>query len=139
MNRRFPVDPLDERSSAGSYDDAKILVLSSPEDTRADALRVGQVLSRILLECTAAGLATCPVTHVTELEAGRDLIRHLMADPAAVPHVLIRVGVEPEGVAAPPDAAATARRRLAIPAAVRSLKPLPGPCLRGQRAAQPIS
>ncbi|WP_084044834.1 Acg family FMN-binding oxidoreductase [Mycobacterium avium] len=97
VNRRFPVDPLDERSSAGSYDDAKILVLSSPEDTRADALRVGQVLSRILLECTAAGLATCPVTHVTELEAGRDLIRHLMADPAAVPQVLIRVGVEPEG------------------------------------------
>jgi len=97
VNRQFPVDPLDGRSSAGTYDQAKILALSTPRDTRADALNCGEALSAILLECTMAGLATCPVTHLTELESGREIIRDLTAAPAAVPQVLIRVGVEPEG------------------------------------------
>jgi nitroreductase len=100
LNRRFPIDP-EERSSAGTYDQAKVLVLSTPRDTRADALNCGAALSAILLECTMAGLATCPVTHVTELESSRDIIRDLTADPAAVPQVLIRVGIEPEGELAP--------------------------------------
>ncbi len=96
VNRRFPADP-DEWSSAGTTDEAKILVLSTPGGTRGDALRCGEALSAILLECTMAGLATCPVTHITELEASRDIIRDLMSDSAAVPQVLIRVGIEPEG------------------------------------------
>ncbi len=97
VNRRFPIDPLDERSSAGTYDQAKILVLSTPRDTRVDALNCGEALSAILLECTMAGLATCPVTHITELEASRDIIRYLAAGRAAVPQILIRVGIAPEG------------------------------------------
>jgi nitroreductase len=108
VNRRFPTDPY-ERSSAGTYDRAKILVLSTPSDTRADALNCGEALSAILLECTMAGLATCPVTHITELEASRDIIRDLTADPTLVPQVLIRVGIEPKGELAPPP---TPRRPL---------------------------
>ena len=101
VNRRFPIDPLDERCSAGTYDQAKILVLSTPRDTRVDALNCGQALSAILLECTLAGLATCPVTHITELEASRDIIQDLVSGPAAVPQVLVRVGIEPEDELAP--------------------------------------
>jgi nitroreductase len=101
INRQFPIDPADERSSAGSYDEAKILVLSTPRDTRLDALNCGEALSAVLLECTIAGLATCPVTHLTELDSSRDAIRDLMTQPAAVPQVLIRVGVEPEGELTP--------------------------------------
>ncbi|ASL15155.1 Acg family FMN-binding oxidoreductase [Mycobacterium intracellulare] len=101
VNRRFPIDPLEERSSAGTYDDAKILVLSTLGDTRVDALRCGEALSRILLECTVSGLSTCPVTHITELEATREMIRDLTGRPA-LPQVLIRVGIEPEGEL-PPD------------------------------------
>lgn len=96
MNRRFPIDPRDERSSAGTYDEAKVLVLSTLGDTRVDALRCGEVLSTTLLECTLAGLSTCPVTHITELEATREMIRDLTRR-IALPQVLIRVGVEPEG------------------------------------------
>ncbi|BBZ49071.1 nitroreductase family protein [Mycobacterium heidelbergense] len=110
VNRRFPVDPLDERSSAGTYDEAKILVLSTPGDTRVDALNCGEALSAILLECTMVGLATCPVTHVTELESSRDIIRDLAAGAAAVPQVLVRVGIEPEGELTPKP---TPRRPLA--------------------------
>lgn len=101
VNRRFPVDPLEERSSAGTYDEAKILVLSTLGDARVDALRCGEALSRVLLECTVAGLSTCPVTHITELEATREMIRDLI-HRAAVPQVLVRVGIEPEGEL-PPD------------------------------------
>lgn len=99
VNRRFPVSR-DERGSAGSYDEAKILVLSTLGDTRADALRCGEALSTTLLECTLAGLSTCPVTHITELEATREMIRDLTRR-IALPQVLIRVGVEPEGELTP--------------------------------------
>jgi nitroreductase len=97
VNRRFPIDPLDERSSAGTHDHAQILVLSTPGDTRVDALNCGEALSAILLECTMAGLSTCPVTHVTELEASRAIVRDFTSGPAEVPQVLIRVGIQPEG------------------------------------------
>jgi nitroreductase len=108
VNRRFPTDPY-EPSSAGTYDQAKILVLSTPSDTRADALNCGEALSVILLECTMAGLATCPVTHLTELESSRDIIRDLMSEPEGVPQILIRVGIAPKGELVPPS---TPRRPL---------------------------
>lgn len=97
VNRRFPVDRLDERSSAGTDDEATILVLSTPNDARVDALRCGEALSTVLLECTVAGLSTCPVTHVTELAASREMIRDLLVDRTATPQVLVRVGVAPDG------------------------------------------
>ncbi len=101
VNRRFPADGHTRKSSAGIHDEAKILVLSTSADTRADALNCGQALSAILLECTMAGLATCTVTHVTELQASRDIIRELMPNAAAMPQVLIRVGTELAGKGAP--------------------------------------
>jgi len=108
VNRRFPADSY-TRSSAGTYDQAKILVLSTPGDTRADALNCGEALSAVLLECTMAGFATCPVTHITELAASRDILRDLTKQSAGVPQVLIRVGKEPKGELAPPP---TPRRPL---------------------------
>lgn len=95
VNRHFPGGGHTRRSSAGIVDEAKLVVLSTPGDTRADALTAGQALSAVLLECTMAGLATCTVTHITELEASRDVIRELLPEGTAVPQVLIRVGVQP--------------------------------------------
>lgn len=117
VNRRFPIDPLDERSSAGTYDEAKILMLSTITDNHVDALNCGEALSSILLECTMAGLATCPVTHITELESSRDMIRDFATHPATVPQVLIRVGIEPEGELAPER---TPRRPLSEVLEIRS-------------------
>jgi nitroreductase len=101
VNRRFPSHGHAPGDPVGAHDQARILVLSSPEDTRADALNCGQALSAVLLECTVAGLATCTVTHITELEASRSIIRELVADATAVPQVLIRVGIDPDGEAVP--------------------------------------
>ena len=95
VNRAFPVSWQSERSSASRPDQARILVLATRGDTRADALNCGQALSSVLLECTMAGLATCPLTHITEMEESRDIVRDLMTDKSAVPQVLIRVGIGP--------------------------------------------
>ena len=88
----FPRRRPDRGGGPPAADDAKIVVLSTTGETRADALDCGQALSAVLLECTIAGLATCAVTHLTELEAGRDVVRGLLPDAASMPQVLIRVG-----------------------------------------------
>jgi nitroreductase len=75
-------------------DQAKILVLSTPENGRADALNCGEVLSTVLLEATMAGLATCPLTSITELAESRAVIGGLIGG-GGFPQVLIRVGRAP--------------------------------------------
>ncbi|MGF2944529.1 Acg family FMN-binding oxidoreductase [Mycobacterium sp. Lab-001] len=96
VNRRFPANGQAEQGPA-VHDQATIVVLSGYGDTRADWLDCGQALSAVLLECTMAGLATCTVTHITEVQAGRDIVRELLPDTTVVPQVLIRVGPEPAG------------------------------------------
>jgi hypothetical protein len=90
-------------------DHAKIVLLSSDSDSRADALASGEALSAVLLECTMAGLATCTLTHITEVRATRELVTALMGYDSR-PQVLIRVGVAPTVEAFPP---VTPRRPLA--------------------------
>ncbi len=108
IGRVFPVARRPERRLEIPEDHAKILLLSTGADGRADALAAGEALSATLLECTMAGLATCPVTHLTELTVTRDLVRSLMDDDA-VPQILIRVGVVPVTEKVPPP---TPRRPL---------------------------
>jgi hypothetical protein len=100
VGRVFPVINRPERRPEISEDQCMIVVLSTDHADRADALAAGEALSATLLECTMAGFATCPVTHLTELEETRDLIRSLM-DHDAVPQVLVRVGVVPVTEKAP--------------------------------------
>lgn len=109
INRAFPATHQPERRSAIPEDHATIMLLSTDHDTRADALAAGEALSAILLECTLNGLATCPVTHLTELHVTRDLVQALV-DGDAAPQVLIRVGLSPSTENTP---APTPRRGLA--------------------------
>lgn len=108
INRAFPVDGHGERRADTGADQARILVLTTPEDSRKDALLAGEALSTLLLECTAVGLATCTVTHLTETEHGRAAIASLVGK-ARCPQALIRVGRAPV-LENPP--AATPRRQL---------------------------
>ena len=102
VNRGFRPSGYGDRRAATAQDQAKVLVLSTAGDTREDALNCGEVLSTVLLVCTMAGLATCPMTHITEMEASRDVIRQLTGRNS-MPQVLIRVGIAPsiEDVPAP--------------------------------------
>ena len=68
------------------------MVLSTHhEDARLDVLRCGEALSAVLLECTVVGLATCTLTHMTELASSREIVRELTGQ-RGTPQLLIRIG-----------------------------------------------
>lgn len=94
VSRDFPVTAHSTRRPTLNNDDATVVVLSTDGYSREDALDAGEALSVVLLECTMSGLATCPVTHVTELHASRDIIGRLIVRDAC-PQVLVRIGLAP--------------------------------------------
>lgn len=94
VGRTFPVTRNRERRIEVGDDHSKIVLLSTDTDDPADALACGEALSSVLLECTMAGLATCPVTHLTEVPAGRALLAGLVGREG-LPQILIRVGGTP--------------------------------------------
>jgi nitroreductase len=66
-----------------------LVVLSTTGDGPLDWLRAGQALERVLLTATALGLATTPMSQVTELPE----LRPLVAGPAGwVPQLVLRLG-----------------------------------------------
>jgi hypothetical protein len=65
--RAFPTTGYGERRAQTGPDRSKIIVLSTGADTSLEVLRCGEALSTVLLECTVAGLATCTLTHLTEI------------------------------------------------------------------------
>ncbi len=109
VGRAFPPGGGGGRHAAIDHDHSKIVVLSTRHnDIRLDVLRCGEALSAVLLECTVAGMATCTLTHMTELAPSRDIIRRLTGH-AGQPQLLIRVGTSP---AMDPHVGGTTRRPL---------------------------
>ncbi|MBF6137458.1 hypothetical protein IU501_31275 [Nocardia otitidiscaviarum] len=108
VGRAFPAGSPGLRR-AEVEDRARLVVLSSPGDTLEHWLRTGEALSAVLLECTAAGLGTCPLTHLTELPSGRSLLSGLSPRPGQ-PQLVIRIGTAPEDE---PEVAPSPRRPLA--------------------------
>jgi nitroreductase len=106
--RDFPIRSHQDRRPEIAEDSSKVLVLSTPDDTRADVLRCGEVLSTVLIECTMAGMATCTLTHLIESKQSRDIVAGLTGRRGE-PQVLIRVGTAPP-MESPP--APTPRRPL---------------------------
>lgn len=101
VGRNFPGRSHQQRRPEVDVDWSKVLVLSTPADTPADALRCGEALSAVLLECTMAGLATCPLTHLIEVAESREIVRDLIGG-VGQPQVVVRVGVAPPMEAVPP-------------------------------------
>lgn len=108
IDRTFPPVPHADRRSTLAHDEAEIAVLMTPEDTPRDAVACGEAVSAILLECTMAGLATCPLTHITEVPDSRRIIAEL-AGCSGMPQMLIRIGTAPLDDDLPPP---TPRRSL---------------------------
>jgi hypothetical protein len=102
IRRDFPtVDHLERRSEI-ARDFAKVLVIATYDVTRDSLLRCGETLSAVLLDATMAGLATCTLSHLTEVPESRDIVATLTGD-ATVPQVLVRVGSAPSaGDTGPP-------------------------------------
>jgi nitroreductase len=107
--REFPAYGSGDRRPQVERDHSKILVLSTYDDSRENTLHCGEALSRMLLECTAAGFATCTLTHMIELHESREIVRRLTGRRAE-PQLLIRVGRVPD---ASPPPTQTPRRPIA--------------------------
>ncbi|MUL67843.1 NAD(P)H nitroreductase [Mycobacterium sp. CBMA 234] len=107
IGRAFPVTPTRERRVPAGDDQATVVVISALADTREDILACGETLSAILLEATVAGLATCPLTHLTEHPATCDVISSLTGHQ--LPQLLVRIGTAPTLEEVPPP---TPRRPL---------------------------
>jgi hypothetical protein len=116
IGRSFPVTRNTERRLGLGHDHSKVLVLSTYDNERDSVLRCGETLSALLLDAAMAGLATCTLTHITELRASRDIVASLI-EQAATPQVLIRVGQSPQTDDVPP---ATPRRPIDEVLEVRS-------------------
>ncbi|ORB86073.1 NAD(P)H nitroreductase [Mycobacterium kansasii] len=94
VGREFPIRSHQERRAHIDADWSKILVLSTPNDSRIDVLRCGEMLSAVLLECTMVGMATCTLSHLIESPESRDIVRELIGHRGE-PQVLVRVGITP--------------------------------------------
>ncbi|UQX10350.1 Acg family FMN-binding oxidoreductase [Candidatus Mycobacterium methanotrophicum] len=108
LARDFPARGDADRRADVAVDCSKVLVLSTEGDARAEVFGCGEALSTVLLECTMAGMATCALTHLIELDESRDIVRRLIGERGE-PQVLIRVGIAPPMEDLP---AATPRRLL---------------------------
>lgn len=107
--RTFPDGDQHDRRPEVPADHSVIVVLSTDGDTRREALGCGEALSALLLEATLAGLATCTLTHLTEIDASRAIVRTLTG-AGGDPQVLVRIGRAPALGEVPPP---TPRRPLA--------------------------
>ncbi|WP_040836142.1 Acg family FMN-binding oxidoreductase [Nocardia brevicatena] len=94
VGRKFPAHAHSARRGE-LEDQARLWVLSTPDDSVLHWLRTGEALSTVLLECTAAGLATCPMTHITELPTTRRAVMNL-AGSQDLAQVVVRVGLAPD-------------------------------------------
>jgi nitroreductase len=96
--------------SAGEAVDrgAAYVIVFGTTDRRIDLLRGGEALSALLLQATAEGLATAPLSEAVEVAWTRHLLTTLLAD-IGEPYIAVRLGHLPAGEPLP----ARARRAAA--------------------------
>lgn len=107
IGRRFPAVHHFALRPDVSQDESRVVVLSTYDDSRLDVLRCGEALSAALLTATMDNLATCTLTHLTEVTASREVVQRLTG--REFPQVLVRMGSAPVDEETPPP---TPRRPL---------------------------
>ena len=111
VGRIFPVTQHRERRPEVDEDRSTVVVLSTYDDSPDSVLRCGEHLSAVLLDATAVGLATCTLTHITEIASSREIVAGLIdqSNQGITPQALIRVGLAPSIEHVPPP---TPRRHI---------------------------
>jgi nitroreductase len=105
--RRVPVRDFTPDSTAGLAvgDDvdrgAAYVVIFGLTDRPVDLLRGGEAMSALLLEATAEGLATAPVSDAVEVPWPRRLVQDLLSG-VGEPYVVVRLGYVRPGEPLPP-------------------------------------
>jgi nitroreductase len=83
---------------------AGYVILFGTADDPADRLRGGEALSALLLNATAAGLATAPMSEAVELDWPRQLLTEML-DGVGKPYLVVRLGFPVEDAGPLPAAA----------------------------------
>lgn len=94
MNRSFPAGTIEQRDT-NVPDGGFLAVLGTASDDRLSQLRAGEALSAVVLYATQAGLATCPLSEILEVEASRTAVRDDVLEGTLSPQLLLRVGWPP--------------------------------------------
>ncbi|GLY49870.1 nitroreductase family protein [Lentzea sp. NBRC 102530] len=91
--REFAPGELAQTDRALIAEDAgSLLLLSTSSDDTLSRLRAGEATSAVLLEATAAGLASCPLSQPLEVVETRDLVRDQVLGGSTCPQLVLRVG-----------------------------------------------
>jgi hypothetical protein len=96
--------PFTERGMpAGPYTDAdsQYMVVFTEQDSPLDWIQAGEALSAALLTVTCLGLASAPISDVTELAVTREQLRHLLGG-IGIPQLAVRIGKAPSATPPPP-------------------------------------
>lgn len=92
VGRPFPAGT---RGAAGAHpaetDRSTIVLISTDGDDTESWIAAGEALSALLLEATVHRLATCPLTHVTEVAHSRATVAGLLPG-GGCPQALVRIG-----------------------------------------------
>lgn len=86
-----------------------LVVLTTDADTVTDRLRAGEALSAVLLDATALGLASTPLSQAVEIEHTRQQLAQALPGMPGHPQLVVRLGRSAAGAAELP---ATPRRPL---------------------------
>jgi hypothetical protein len=89
-----------QAAETGRVEHPTIAVVCTDDDNRLAWLRAGEALCRLLVTAERLGLAAAPLTQVTDWPAWRSWLRGLMDWPGH-PQIVVRLGLPPEGPAAP--------------------------------------
>lgn len=91
--------PFNERGMpVGPYTDidAQYMVIFTEQDSPLDWIRAGEALSAALLTVTCLGLASAPISDVTELAITREQLCRLLPG-TGMPQLAVRIGQAPSG------------------------------------------
>ncbi|GIF20610.1 nitroreductase [Actinoplanes tereljensis] len=97
----------------GGDEAASYVILAGTDDHPLHLLRGGEALSAVLLQATAEGIATAPISEAVEVPWPRRLLRRLLAADAD-PYLIVRLGYPDSGEAPPPSPRRETRETIRI-------------------------
>jgi nitroreductase len=79
-------------AGAGEDEGAAYVIVHGADERPLDLLRAGEAMSALLLEATAEGLSTAPISEAVEVAWPRELLRRFLPDGHGEPYLIVRLG-----------------------------------------------
>ncbi|GAA2607821.1 Acg family FMN-binding oxidoreductase [Paractinoplanes durhamensis] len=101
-------------AGAGEDEGAVYVIVHGSGCHVVDLLRAGEAMSALLLEATAEGLSTAPISEAVEVAWPRELLRRLLPDAHDEPYLIVRLGYAVSGETLPASPRREARETIQI-------------------------